>query len=208
MDLEFPLQRTRPGRDDAGAWEDFVGRYRRPLVAAVRRALARKVGRPQPEIVEEAVQEVYRRLLEQGVRPARFRGRDEREVTTYLARVAHSVVVDLVRTTLAAKRGGLFRRSWEADALEAVADPAPSPEERFLGREGRRLFIRRCREVAGGGAGSRRNLRIALLAIVGGWTSPEIAVALGGCLTPSTIDTILHRLRLRLAQGGVLVPHR
>jgi DNA-directed RNA polymerase specialized sigma24 family protein len=87
-------------------WDEFVDRYARPLHAAVRRALARVDRRAGRELVEDLVQEVWCRLLEQGVRPHRFRGRAHREVAGYLGRVAASVVVDRTRAACAVKRGG------------------------------------------------------------------------------------------------------
>ena len=41
-----------------------------------------------------------------------------------------------------------------------------------------------------------------------GWTSREIAAALGGSLTVSSVDTILHRLRQRLAAQDIRLPDR
>lgn len=196
----------------AAGWEQFVTRFDRPLGAAVRRALTRFGLAPQRELVEDLVQEVYCRLLETGPRPRDFRGRNDREVTSYLGRVARSLVVDQLRRRRAVKRGGEWRQAaggvGESDLAERVADPAASPEDRLLAGERRRLFLARCRRCAGAGEVGRRNLRILELALLDGWSSREIARALGGELLASSVDTLLHRMRRRLAAGGLQLPRR
>lgn len=194
-------------------WNEFVDRYARPLHAAVRRALTRVQRRADRELVEDLVQEVWCRLLEQGVRPHRFRGRAHREVAGYLGRVAASVVVDRTRAACAVKRGGEQRTlrieggAGDRRPLDRLPDPAPSPEHRTLRRERRRLLVDRCRRLAGSGGLGRRNARIAVLALVGGWTSREIAAAVGG-LAPSSVDSVIHRIKRRLATGGRPLPRR
>jgi RNA polymerase sigma factor (sigma-70 family) len=196
----------------AGGWDQFVARYDRPLAAAVRRALAR-VGEPaRRELVEETVQEVYCRLLERHARRGGLWRASDRELVGYLGRVARSVVIDQLRNARAVKRGGERPRPVAVDAqddpLDRVADPRATPEERLLGRERRRLFLDRCRRSAGSRALGRRDLRILELALLDGWSSREISRAIGGTLLPSSVDTLLHRLKRRLAAGGVHLPRR
>lgn len=204
---------TTAGRGPAaGGWEAFVARYDRPLASAVRRALARLGAPVRRDVVEEMVQEVYCRLLEHHSRRGGFRRSSDREVVGYLGRVARSVVIDQLRTARAAKRGGDWHRvtvaGGEGHAVDRLADPAASPEDRLLARERRRLFLTRCRRCAGSGAQGRRNLRILELALLEGWSSREISRAMGGALRPSSVDTLIHRLKRRLATVGLAVPRR
>jgi RNA polymerase sigma factor (sigma-70 family) len=201
---------ARPG--DAGGWEQFVTRFDRRLAGAVRRALVSAGLRADRERVEETAQEVYCRLIEAGPRSRAFGRRDDCEVVGYLRRVARSVVVDQLRGRRAAKRGGDRRRAVaddpEVDLAERIPDQAPSPEERLLTRERRHLFLDRCRRCTGSGENGRRNLRILELALLDGWSSREIAAAAGGGLRASSVDTLVHRLRRRLAAAGLRVPRR
>jgi RNA polymerase sigma factor (sigma-70 family) len=198
----------------AATWEGFIARFDRPLGAAVRRALARFGLRPRRELVEDLVQEAYCRLLEAGPLPGDFRGRSDREVTSYLSRIARSLVVDRLRSRRAVKRGGDWRRvpagsgGLEGDVVARVADPAPSPEDRLLAGERRRLFLDRCRRSAGSGRVGRRNLRILELALLEGWSSREIAREVGGGMRASSVDTLIHRMKRRLAVGGLHLPRR
>jgi len=206
------LNDSRARRGDAGGWDQFVTRYDRPLGVAVRRALARFGLRPQRELVEDTVQEVYCRLLEAGPRPVAFHGRSEREAAAYLGRVARSVVVDQLRSRRAAKRGGEWREvgpgGADDDPVERVADPAATPEQRLLAAERRRLFLDRCRRAAGSGETGRRNLWILERSLLDGWSSREIAAAAGGTLRVSTVDTLVHRMKGRLATAGLHLPRR
>ena len=199
-------------RGEAGGWEQFVTRYDRPLGVAVRRALVRFGLPPRREQIEDTVQEVWCRLLEAGPRPVAFYGRSERESAAYLGRVARSVVVDQLRNRRAAKRGGDWQQVGAADAdddpAERVADPSPTPEQRLLTGERRRLFLDRCRRAAGGGAIGRRNLWILERSLLDAWSSREIAAAAGGTLRASTVDTLIYRMRGRLATAGVHLPRR
>ena len=192
--------------------DEFLAKYGQRLVSGVRRALRRSGQRPSPEDREDLLQEVYCHLLEQQGRRLRgCRGREERVIGAYLAKVAESVTFDRLRARAAAKRGRghvvSVLSEWRCDRLLALAAPGPTPEERILRRERRRLFLGRCRSVMGSRA-PRRDLRIICLALLEGWTSREIAHRLGGEVTPSTIDSVIHRLRRRLARAGIRIPRR
>jgi DNA-directed RNA polymerase specialized sigma24 family protein len=197
------------------AWEDLVSRIDGPLRMQVRRCL-KSAGLPvEPELVEERVQEVYCRLLKGG--PGRLRlllQWSERQVSTYLSRVAQRVVVDELRAKAAAKRGGgawiTFSTCMKELANRAV-DPRGTPEDQVLLAEHRRLLLERCRPIAEsmlGWGDRRRSLRILRLILLEGWSSREVSRAEGGRLAPSTIDTLIHRLRQRLARGGFGLPSR
>lgn len=194
---------------DVETWGEFDRRFRSTLVAGVARALGRGGRRPDSEWVGEMLQEVYCRLLEDRRAIMRgFRGTCDAQAFAYLKRVAESVTVDRLRKEVAAKRGGTQKEE-DIDELlgDGVADLELSPEDRLVHREAWRGFWLRCRA----GVTSRhraRDLAILQLATFEGWSSREIAGALNGRLTVSSIDTILHRLRRRLAAQGLTLPAR
>lgn len=190
-------------------WADFDRQFRARLVAGVVRALSRGGGRPDSECVGEMLQEVYCRLLEnRRLVLRRFRGVSDAEAFAYLKRVAETSTVDRLRLEAAAKRGGTLVGGGVEHLLDdAVADLGLSPEARVVRRDSWRRFWEECRR----NVRSRhraRDLAILQLAMFEGWSSREIAVAMDGRLTVSSIDTILHRLRRRLAARGLELPQR
>lgn len=191
---------------EAEAWSELIERYGPPLRRAVRRALADAGERPASDEVEERVQDLYCRLLEADGRRLRgFRGHSEGEAIRYLVRVARNVVLDDVRERRAAKRGAGASGAVAPD--EDLPDFAPNPEDRYLARERRKLFLVRCRRALAGTA-VERNLRILRLAVLEGWTSREISGRLGGAMSAGAVDSVLHRARRRLLADGVAVPGR
>lgn len=200
-----PAGRRRAGRDD-GFWEEFVrrhgGRVRRAAWGALRgRGLA-----PRADRIDDLTQEIYCRLLQRGSGSWGLAGRSGPQVAGYLRRVARSVLVDRLRAAGALKRGGIGLGA-AGDEPAEVADRAEGPEQRLLRRERRRRFAGCCRRAAGS-VRPCRDLRIFMLAVVGGWTSREIAERLGGGLRPSGVDSVVWRMRRRLAAAGHSVPSR
>ena len=179
-------------------------RYRR-LLAGIALDASRRHGAPlTPEEVEDLVQEIWCRLYQHwGERLGLVGG--EGRVYNYLVRTTRNAVRDALRTRQAAKRGGDRRRSGSEAWSRARrrADPRPSPEERAMLRQWRRLFRRRCRRVTG-----RRGTAIVERVVLEGWTSRELAAFLGPPLSPSAIDTLVHRVRRRLAAEGLVLPRR
>ncbi|HEV8579958.1 MAG TPA: hypothetical protein VGX68_12865 [Thermoanaerobaculia bacterium] len=206
----------RMQREEAfqAAWEELVRRYGAIVQRQVRRSLRTAGFRFEAEEIEERVQEVYCRLLMGGAGRLRLLRRwSEGQVVTYLSRVSKRVVVDELRALAAAKRGG--RRVAFSGCLrevaERTADPRCTPEEEAMLAEGRRLLLERCRLLAEsmtGRSDRELNLRILRLAFLEGWTSREIAGAAGGRLAASSVDSLVHRARQRLARGGLRVPRR
>ena len=205
------LRRCAAGSDEA-AWRQFLGLFGPALAAGVKK-VARQAGLPgDPASREELLQEVYCRLLENDGRILReCRGDTKPAVAAYLRRVAESAAVDRLRLLTAAKRGrhllvrlrdanrGRWRRSFIAEA--------PGPEARLLARERRRRAFARCRRLAGGRS-PERDVSVLFLAYCRGLSSREIARRLGGGLTPARVDSLMHRLRRRLARGGIRIPRR
>jgi DNA-directed RNA polymerase specialized sigma24 family protein len=153
-------------------------------------------GSSRPEQVEELVQEAYCRMLDRGPQPIP----EDREALNYLDRIAVNVVIDHLRQEGAAKRGRDVRMELggrEDFAFERTLLRSPDPEQILLLRERRRLFLSRCCRHVGQRA-RRRTLWILTLAFFADWRSHEIAVALGGRLSPSTIDSMVHRVKHHL----------
>jgi RNA polymerase sigma factor (sigma-70 family) len=191
--------------------EDVLRCYGRKLAARARRALAEFGEAPEADRVEEVVQEVYCRLLDaQGHRLAACRAESEGQAFSYLGRVVERVVLDQLRARLAAKRGGGRLRPLsgvrERREAQRVVDPVGTPEDRLLAAERRRLLLEQWRDIASRPTG-RRDLRILRLALVEGWSSREIARTLGK-LAPSSVDSVVHRLRRRLSGDGIDLPRR
>ncbi len=205
------LRRCAAGGDDA-AWRQFLDQFGPVLAAGVMRALRRAGVPAERPLRQEMMQEVYCRLLErQGHILRGCRGSGAPVVAGYLRRVAESVVVDRLRALAAAKRGRdrivrLREATRRGDLRRLVAD-GPSPEARLLARERRRRAFRRCRRLLGGKAPGR-DLSVLFLAYCRGLSSREIARQLGGGLTPARVDSLMHRLRRRLARGGIRIPRR
>ena len=199
-------------RQDAESWEAFVEAYGPMLRSSIRMAFYR-CGAPFTEHdVEEAEQEVYCRLLEQGRRRLRqFRGRSEAQARKFLRRVSWSVVVDSLRRGAAQKRGGSRHREATFVAQESVLfllSASSTPESEALRRERCRLLLERCRRIASRGLHGRRNLQILHWAVVEGHSSREIARQLGFQLSVSAIDSVVYRMRRALANEGLELPER
>jgi DNA-directed RNA polymerase specialized sigma24 family protein len=178
-------------RPDA-VWEQLVVRYGTGLKARVGSVLRRCGVPPWCDQVEEIVQEVYCRLLAGGGRRLlRCRASSDVQVAAFLGRVAERVTLDHLRAARALKRGGDQTDQGAMD--ERAIDPRANPEELVLGRERLRLFLERCGAAAGRGD-QRRNARILALA-VGGWSSHEIAGAVGGEISARRVTGLLRRMR-------------
>jgi RNA polymerase sigma factor (sigma-70 family) len=182
----------------------LVDRHAAGLRRRVRRTLAGAGARVRAEQVEEVVQEVYCRLLAgEGRRLRGCRAGSERALAAYLGRMAERVALDHLRTAAAAKRGGgRLVEVGPEEVAERAADPAASPEERLLAAERRREFLRRCQVLARPGL-ARRDARIAVLALLDGWTCGEIAAAAGGRMTTGSVASVVHRMRQRLLAEGL-----
>lgn len=209
--IEELLRRCAAGGDEA-AWRRFVELFGPALEAGVGK-VARKAGLPGDQASrEELLQEVYCRLLEN-------RGRillDCRADTVvaaaaYLRRVAASAAVDRLRLLSALKRGRHLQvRMRDADHRRwrsSFVAESPGPEARLLARERRYRAFARCRRLVGGRTPGR-DLSVLYLAYCRGLSSREIARRLGGGLTPSRVDSLMHRVRRRLARRGIRIPRR
>jgi RNA polymerase sigma factor (sigma-70 family) len=187
--------------EPAGAisfWDGFARRHGHELARCVARAMMSCGWRPDADDVAELVQEVYCRLLAARAGSRTVADRPPPQQWAYLQRIARSVVVDQLRARCARKRGG--RRpppAGDGRTLDEPAAPGLTPEQRLLAREGAEQLRRRVRELFPGEHGER-NLRVLELAAVEGMTSGEISRRLAGALSPSSVHTVLHRIRRQL----------
>ena len=189
-------------------WSDLVRQHHPRLIGAVRRALYRHGLERGSDSAEDLAQEVWCRLLCRGDGTRRFRGSSEGEAALYLRRIVDSVVADAARAARAQKRCVDRTLSLEeVGETAARAGDRSSPELRLLAVERRRLLLERCRSALGRRA-SPLALRVAELALLDGMSSGEIARRLDGRLRPGAIDTLICRLRRRLAAQGVALPRR
>jgi RNA polymerase sigma factor (sigma-70 family) len=206
---------------ESAAWERFVERYGQAIEDGVRRALRRaggarrrggrrtasgagRIGDLPADFQDDMVQECYCRLLEGGHRRlSGFRGYDEPEARAWLARLAERCTRDRLRAARAHKRGGR-RLSTRLREAAAVADPFGSPERRAIGRQELTGFVRICHRFTR----SPRDARVLRLIFLAGYTSGEVSQATRGELTPSSVDSLVHRFRRRLEADGVEVPRR
>lgn len=202
----------RPASAAGSAWDELVERVGPYLEICVRRSLRRLEVAPRDGEVEEVVQEIYFRLLDHGGRRLRsFAGHHAGQGQAFLRQVAHRVILDRVRHAEACKRSGKgsgnLSRAMRLPASELGFRPHGDPERHLLARERMRELFERCR-AAGGRRHQDRNLHILQLALVEGRSSREISHKLGGRLTPSSVDSVIHRLRRRLAGTDASLRHR
>jgi hypothetical protein len=210
-----PLKKHRldRGREEVfqASWEDLVGRYGYHVSGQVRWSLCRAGLRPEPDQVEDRVQEVYCRLLLGGAILLRqLRQWSEAQVINYLSRTAQRVVWDARRASQAAKRGAGFQIALAGrltELADRVADSRGTPEDLAIRADSRRELLARCRLLASSNTSPedrQRNLRVLRWALIEGWSSHEIVRAEGGRLAVSTVDTLVHRAKRRLAPGAEL----
>jgi RNA polymerase sigma factor (sigma-70 family) len=182
-----------PPAGEAG-WEDIVHEHEGMMRARIWRLFERVGQQPRKELIEEIVQEIYCRLF--GDARRRWRGTTVRELLAYMGIIAERTVVDHLRTVHANKRTG-FREVCLGRRIELIPDPR-DPEQDLLLAESRTAVLRRCRDLPT--RAGRRNVWVARLALLEGWTNQEIAQAAGGRLSPANVACLVHRLRRRLAR--------
>jgi RNA polymerase sigma factor (sigma-70 family) len=191
-------------------WEQLVARHLPRVRGAVVAALVLGGAPRDPDRIADLVQEVWCRLLLHDRRAlARFRGASEAEARAYLRRVARSVVADALRAARADKRrpSQVVPLATLREEEEPAADPRDCPERRLLARDELRALFALCRSVLGP-LPSRERALIARLGLLEGWSTGEIAGRLGGGWSEGAINSLLFRLRARLAAAGIRISRR
>jgi len=184
-------------------WQVFVEHYCHRVAKTVAWAFSRLAAWPSIDEPEDITQELYCRLLSGAA--SEFRGETEGELWTYLGQVVFHLLLDRQRQRTAAKR--TLPRAYTPVRPEYAPSTLSSPEETTLTSERRRLFLISC-AIGSRGARSGPRLRALWLAIVGGWSSQEAARVVGGSLSGSQLDSMIHRLRRRLEAQGLHLPRR
>jgi len=197
--------------DAAGAEiEELFHQHREVVRRTIRRVLRSHDVPFEIERFEDLEQDVWCRLLER--RRARRpgpRGRLEGETIAWLVRVAESVVIDGRRSASAAKRrpARLLGLDETRTGGDRMADRRSCPERGLVARDALHRYLRLCRRLLG-----RRDLairlRIVRLAWFAGCTSREVVERIGSGWTVSGVDSVLYRLRRRLAGCGAALPRR
>lgn len=206
---------------DTALWDRLIRRYGRCLTGVARRAFH---GAGSPSLCQEAedlVQDVWCRLYQRlGPRLTLRRNLGEAGLYAYLVRTTRNLAVDRAREHRAQKRGGVWQRRYPAgrrrlgrapthhpDPVRDLVSHGPSPEETAIRRQGRDLFRQRCLPYTSLDQ-PRRDLAILELALMDGWSSRQIVSALRDPISPSAVDTLIHRVRRGLAAEGLRLPSR
>jgi RNA polymerase sigma factor (sigma-70 family) len=203
---------------DEGAWREFVHRYHGAIRASVAktfhiRASQESDRRAQfPEdLIEDLVQAVYLRLVEEGNRALdRFQGDHENSIFQYLGIIAVNVVRDYFREARAQKRPKL---SFSLDELLENTGEGGMLRNAVTGINGGTADSVTLEDLEGAlkrSVSRRHSDRDALifkLRYYEGLTLEEIKKALALSISPIGIGSILNRingkLRLRLAQSRI-----
>lgn len=209
-----PSRRARgrvslPAFPSSSGFEAFL-HILQPLVRRLARKVLAQTGIECAATVDDLVQDSFCRLLAAG--PARFAAvvaRGEEGFVLYIASVVRRVAIDHWRAAGATKRWGGLTAVRCGGALEAtLADPRADPEALLLVRERLQLLFVAAGAGFPAGPVRRRNVSILRWAWVGGWNSHEISDFLGRRLLPTSIDTLLCRVRRRLGEQGIEVLRR
>ena len=187
-------------------WLEFDRRYRPRLVAGLRRGLSYSFQETNRDLIEELVQDCYCRLLDRDRKILHDCLVLEREqVGAYLLQVGRSVALDWLRHRGAAKRGHDTTQTVDQDWLAEVNSEAPTVERQLLAQETLESFWGECRSIAQA-IGNPRSLLFLHQAWFQQLPSREIAAAAG--VATSTVDSVVCRMRERLAKRGWQVARR
>jgi RNA polymerase sigma factor (sigma-70 family) len=184
-----PFQRPAPTLDPEAWAEELTAE----LLAGIRRRIwwvARNRGvHLQDDALDDLVQDLLLLLWQRGVTSA---------VGDFRAHVlccAGNLTLDFLRRRRAKKReepdhtngdGALLLPAW-----------APTPEQQAIARDELRHQLARCRRLL-----SARHYRVFVLAYVAGLSRREVGAVVG--LRPSSVDSVLHRLRCSLGEKDVV----
>ncbi len=173
---------------DARAWSELVSRYRLDIL----RVLVRSAGAGSPEEVCDLEQDVWARVLVRDRAALRgLRDREDGAVRAFLCTVALNVARD------ARRRAGVRPGPADPSLLDGLLDdPDNDPELLAVDRERRNRIL----EVAREEVREDRDLLIFQLYYRDGASAREIAAFPGVGLTPKGVETVIHRLTVRVRQ--------
>ena len=209
------LERCSQRPPDEAAWKEFVRRYDLSIRASVAKTYRMRASqeadrRPQfpDDLIDDLVQAVYMRLVEEGNRALRhFEGTHENSIYNYLGIIAVNVVRDYFREAKAYKRPKV---SYSLDELlEVPGEPkllreAVSTVDGNLIRGSNRGFTLEDIEAALKKAVSHkhphRDTLIFKLRYLDGLKLEEIKDALGLDISAVGIGSILNRINTKLRE--------
>jgi RNA polymerase sigma factor (sigma-70 family) len=206
------LERCSRRPPDEVAWQEFVRRYHPIIKSNVIKTFRRKVREESDrkaqfteDLVEDLVQSVYARLIEEHNRAIiRFEGLHENSIYQYLAMISVNVVLDYFREARAQKRpkisfslDELLENSGDGPLLsEAVSridgQPAGVADEITLGE------IERALKRSVSGKHRDRDTLIFKLRYYEGLTLEEIRRSLNLDISPISIGSILNRIIMKM----------
>jgi RNA polymerase sigma factor (sigma-70 family) len=185
-------------------WPELVPALDRLVRGGVLSVLARSPERRDPDLIDELAQEVWCRLLARDRRALRTcAAENDRVVQVYVRRIASRVTIDVLRRRAAARRRPAYLGRYDEsfDGAEHALDWRGSPERRAIARERIRGLLELCAAMLGPRSRAR-SLRVVRLAWIEGFSSEEIAERIGAA--PGAVDSLLSRLRAKLATRGVV----
>lgn len=210
------LHDVEAGRSTDASWRELVGVLHPLMLAWARHATLRR-GQTEMDI-EGIVQDAYVRLLGGNcLAMRRCRAHTERQIRAYLRCVCDNIATDRLRRVSCARRGGgrivpvhewTDETVWDDDpdacrrggrALAPVHEAA-DPERRLLARCRLRSFESDLDECARVGRGGHRNAWIFRQAVLHGRRTNDIAAEVD--LRPSSVDSVVGRMRRRLEERG------
>lgn len=194
------LQESEPVAHPPGAWPEFDRRFRPRMIAGIRRGLACAWERPQPDLLEELLQECYCRLLEHDRRVLRrCLHLEAPQIGSYLVKVGRSVALDWLRRRGADKRGHGKTHAVDHDWLAELGSRQPTAERKLSAAETLASFWSECSRMMEA-TGNHANLEVLRQAWIDQRPSREIAADVG--VATSTVDSLVCRMRRRLAERG------
>ena len=193
-----------------GDWAPLLERVE-PALRATLAGLGRSYGLSlSRDLVDEVIQETYVRLLQNDRRVLRgCKGRTESTILAYLRRVARSTLVDWLRARTALKRDPSSEQSLDVPEEDSRVNLPKAVADQFNNvyvQELRFRFRRECWCIASRRPTGHRDTWIAERMVVDGWSSHEAANVVA--LAPTTVATVIGRMRRELRRRGLAVPGR
>jgi RNA polymerase sigma-70 factor, ECF subfamily len=187
------LIRACAERNDGGAWEEFVVRFRRPISLSILRVAYQSGGIPQ-QVVDDLVQETYLKLCADKCRLlCGFASQHPEAVTGYIKTIAVNVAHDYFKALRSQKRGegeiDQFPEDIEAQAASGSFGGPDAMQRGVLLNE-----IHRCLETSSAGPDQERDCLIFRLYYQQGMTAKAISALPTVGLTAKGVEAAIFRL--------------
>lgn len=185
---------------NAGAWEEFIRRFRLTIGSAVRR-IARRYGEQSNPVIDDLIQDTYLKVCNDHCRMLRdFKPQHPDAFFGMLKVTAGNIAHDYFRARYSAKRGSGIVES-ELTDVDAFVPDSHSTGPDHIERE---ILLREIDEILSGSATSARDREIFWLYYRQGFTAQAIAAIPCYKLKTKGVESTLYRLtcqvRERLAE--------